>query len=295
MSTVQEIDSKVSKSSNSDEKSSGYSDSEHNSGKNTQNGVQKGQKNVLGSKNNFIGAQNSIQNQHSASKHTSNISQAQYLNPTSSSHNVSLNSQESISDSISNDEVRTLFVSGLPMDVKQRELYLLFRTFEGYQGNIIRMTSKAGKPPAPVGFVTFGSRKEADQARIKLQGVKFDPFDQMPLRLEFARSNTKARLRPSSPNGFQMGGIGFGLQNGQIGSQIGGQVGVNGQIGGQMSGQIGINNGYNVVPTVLPAHAIIGRQIGDYFGAQLVAQAQANAQIQNNEENSPTTSTGSED
>ena len=29
------------------------------------------------------------------------------------------------------DEVRTLFVSGLPSDVKQRELHLLFRAFKG--------------------------------------------------------------------------------------------------------------------------------------------------------------------
>ena len=29
------------------------------------------------------------------------------------------------------DEVRTLFVSGLPTDVKQRELHLLFRPYKG--------------------------------------------------------------------------------------------------------------------------------------------------------------------
>jgi len=29
------------------------------------------------------------------------------------------------------DELRTLFVSGLPSDVKQRELYLLFRAYTG--------------------------------------------------------------------------------------------------------------------------------------------------------------------
>ena len=29
------------------------------------------------------------------------------------------------------DEVRTLFVSGLPSDVKQRELHLLFRAYKG--------------------------------------------------------------------------------------------------------------------------------------------------------------------
>lgn len=174
-----------------------------------------------------------------------------------STESVADMSTDSIQLSGLNDEVRTLFVSGLPMDVKQRELYLLFRTFDGYQGNIIRMTSKAGKPPAPVGFVTFQSRKEADVARVALQGVKFDPFDQMPLRLEFARSNTKARLRPASPGAHPQAGP---IQG--------------------------------VIPTLahaVPAHTIIGRQIGDFFGAQLVAQAQAQAQQnpQNLEHESP--------
>ncbi|XP_036368350.1 protein couch potato isoform X15 [Octopus sinensis] len=70
-------------------------------------------------------------------------------------------------------EVRTLFVSGLPMDAKPRELYLLFRAYK------------------PVGFVTFNSRVEAEAAKQDLQGVKFDPDLPQTLRLEFAKSNTK--------------------------------------------------------------------------------------------------------
>uniref|UniRef100_A0ACB8ESC1 Uncharacterized protein n=1 Tax=Sphaerodactylus townsendi TaxID=933632 RepID=A0ACB8ESC1_9SAUR len=38
--------------------------------------------------------------------------------------------------------VRTLFVSGLPLDIKPRELYLLFRPFKGYEGSLIKLTSK---------------------------------------------------------------------------------------------------------------------------------------------------------
>lgn len=159
-------------------------------------------------------------------------------NNPNSAESVADMSTDSINIGPINDEVRTLFVSGLPMDVKQRELYLLFRTFDGYQGNIVRMTSKAGKPPAPVGFVTFETRKHADKARQALQGVKFDPFDPMPLRLEFARSNTKARLRPNSPIGMP---------------------------------------GNFAIPHHIPTATILGRQIGDYFGAQIVAAAHANA------------------
>ncbi|XP_018574371.1 U1 small nuclear ribonucleoprotein A [Anoplophora glabripennis] len=68
-------------------------------------------------------------------------------------------------------EVRTLFVSGLPMDAKPRELYLLFRAYEGYEGSLLKVTSKNGKTAS--------------------QGVRFDPDMPQTIRLEFAKSNTK--------------------------------------------------------------------------------------------------------
>ncbi|XP_077085870.1 RNA-binding protein with multiple splicing isoform X2 [Siphateles boraxobius] len=86
----------------------------------------------------------------------------------------------------SDEEVRTLFVSGLPLDIKPRELYLLFRPFQGYEGSLIRFTSKQ-----PVGFVSFDSRSQAEAAKIALNGVRFDPDIPQTLRLEFAKANTK--------------------------------------------------------------------------------------------------------
>nr|5BJR_A Chain A, Mec-8 protein [Caenorhabditis elegans]5BJR_B Chain B, Mec-8 protein [Caenorhabditis elegans]5TKZ_A Chain A, Mec-8 protein [Caenorhabditis elegans]5TKZ_B Chain B, Mec-8 protein [Caenorhabditis elegans] len=88
-------------------------------------------------------------------------------------------------------QVRTLFVSGLPMDAKPRELYLLFRGARGYEGALLKMTSKNGKPTSPVGFVTFLSQQDAQDARKMLQGVRFDPEAAQVLRLELAKSNTK--------------------------------------------------------------------------------------------------------
>ncbi|XP_052418295.1 RNA-binding protein, mRNA-processing factor 2a-like isoform X1 [Carassius gibelio] len=84
------------------------------------------------------------------------------------------------------EEVRTLFVSGLPTDIKSRELYLLFRPFKGYEGSLIKLTSKQ-----PVGFVTFDSRSGAEAAKNALNGVRFDPENPQTLRLEFAKANTK--------------------------------------------------------------------------------------------------------
>ncbi|XP_021326150.1 RNA-binding protein, mRNA-processing factor 2a isoform X3 [Danio rerio] len=83
-------------------------------------------------------------------------------------------------------QVRTLFVSGLPVDIKPRELYLLFRPFKGYEGSLIKLTSKQ-----PVGFVTFDSRSGAEAAKNALNGIRFDPESPQTLRLEFAKANTK--------------------------------------------------------------------------------------------------------
>ncbi|CAF4091313.1 unnamed protein product [Rotaria socialis] len=100
-------------------------------------------------------------------------------------------------------EVRTLFVSGLPMDAKPRELYLLFRGFKGYEGSLLKVTNKNGKNLSPVGFVTFASRVDAETAKQELTGVRFDPDLPATLRLEFAKSNTKVQ-KPKHPNQNQL-------------------------------------------------------------------------------------------
>ncbi|OQV16363.1 putative Protein couch potato [Hypsibius exemplaris] len=111
------------------------------------------------------------------------------------------------------DEVRTLFVSGLPMDVKARELYLLFRGYDGYEHSLLKMTGKIGKAVSPVGFVTFRSRVKAEIARQDLQGIQFDMESPQTLRLEFAKSNTKvAKPKPhaAGPGGNVVSGGGGG-------------------------------------------------------------------------------------
>lgn len=101
-------------------------------------------------------------------------------------------SMDSVNTATGEEEVRTLFVSGLPMDAKPRELYLLFRAYEGYEGSLLKVTSKNGKTASPVGFVTFHTRAGAEAAKQDLQqGVRFDPDMPQTIRLEFAKSNTK--------------------------------------------------------------------------------------------------------
>ncbi|CAJ0593928.1 unnamed protein product [Cylicocyclus nassatus] len=94
---------------------------------------------------------------------------------------ISMESLNSVSTE-SCSQVRTLFVSGLPMDAKPRELYLLFRAYRGYESSLLKMTAKNGKPTSP--------------------GVRFDPDCAQVLRLELAKSNTKSMpqfLAPLQP------------------------------------------------------------------------------------------------
>jgi len=110
-------------------------------------------------------------------------------------------SMDSVNTATNEEEVRTLFVSGLPMDAKPRELYLLFRAYEGYEGSLLKVTSKNGKTASPVGFVTFHTRAGAEAAKQDLQqGVRFDPDMPQTIRLEFAKSNTKVSKPKPQPN-----------------------------------------------------------------------------------------------
>uniref|UniRef100_A0A671KE85 RNA-binding protein with multiple splicing n=1 Tax=Sinocyclocheilus anshuiensis TaxID=1608454 RepID=A0A671KE85_9TELE len=98
---------------------------------------------------------------------------------------MSLKSDSETNTSVSlEEEVRTLFVSGLPVDIKPRELYLLFRPFK-----IFLLFSCISV--CPVGFVTFDSRSGAEAAKNALNGIRFDPESPQTLRLEFAKANTK--------------------------------------------------------------------------------------------------------
>lgn len=109
-------------------------------------------------------------------------------------------SMDSVNTASGEEEVRTLFVSGLPMDTKPRELYLLFRAYKGYEGSLLKVTPKNGKTSSPVGFVTFNTRAGADAAKQDLQqGVRFDPDLPQTIRLEFAKSNTKVS-KPKQPS-----------------------------------------------------------------------------------------------
>ncbi|OAF70278.1 Heart and RRM expressed sequence [Intoshia linei] len=90
-------------------------------------------------------------------------------------------------------QVRTLFVSGLPMDTRPRELYLLFRSYPGYEYALLKAHStKQDRVVSPVAFIKFKNRQFAVKAKTDLANFLFDPNLNQVIRLEFARSNTKS-------------------------------------------------------------------------------------------------------
>ena len=67
----------------------------------------------------------------------------------------------------------------------------------GFESAVLKFPQKPGKiyPIAPVAFVTFERKAHAQEAIDRLHGEKFDLDLPTTMRLEFAKSNTKNRLK----------------------------------------------------------------------------------------------------
>ncbi|KAG2427887.1 hypothetical protein HYH02_014491 [Chlamydomonas schloesseri] len=146
------------------------------------------------------------------------------------------------------DEVRTVFVTGFPVDVKERELNNLMRFLPGYEASQMNY----GKGSAQ-GFALFTSGALARAACDQLQHVRFD--ENSTLRAEMARKNmyikdmepNAKRARPASgmvvtggygvpPTGGPGGGGGGGMGGGGGGGGGGGSYSRPGSFGGPGGG-----------------------------------------------------------
>ncbi|PNW79726.1 hypothetical protein CHLRE_08g364700v5 [Chlamydomonas reinhardtii] len=120
------------------------------------------------------------------------------------------------------DEVRTVFVTGFPIDVKERELNNLLRFLPGYEASQMNY----GKGSAQ-GFALFTSGAHARAACDQLQHVRFD--ENSSLRAEMARKNmyikdmepNAKRARPASGM-VVTGGYGVPPSGGPVGGSGGG-------------------------------------------------------------------------
>ena len=96
------------------------------------------------------------------------------------------------------EEVRTLFISGLPSDVKEREIYLLFRSVPGYEGCRL---SLLGRDQTPVAFAVFDTQATCMDVIQDLNGIRMDPASSITLRIELAKSNSRPKkYRPEGEN-----------------------------------------------------------------------------------------------
>ncbi|XP_073525671.1 uncharacterized protein [Phyllobates terribilis] len=89
--------------------------------------------------------------------------------------------------------INTLFVSGLPDDVKPREIHNLFRRRPGFDSCQLKYTGRANQV---VAFVTFFNHQSAVAALNTLDGVQFDPQAGSFLHIELARSNSRRKRKP---------------------------------------------------------------------------------------------------
>uniref|UniRef100_A0A2P2LEH3 Uncharacterized protein MANES_13G120300 n=1 Tax=Rhizophora mucronata TaxID=61149 RepID=A0A2P2LEH3_RHIMU len=88
------------------------------------------------------------------------------------------------------DQVRTLFVAGLPEDVKPREIYNLFREFLGYESSNLRSATNTSQPFA---FATFVDQPSAVAALHALNGMVFDLEKGSTLYIDLAKCNSRSK------------------------------------------------------------------------------------------------------
>ncbi|KAI5339659.1 hypothetical protein L3X38_018931 [Prunus dulcis] len=82
------------------------------------------------------------------------------------------------------DEVRTIFITGLPEDVKEREIQNLLRWLPGYEASQVNH-----KGEKPMSFALFSTAQQAIAAKDALQGMIFDSESKAVLHTEMAKKN----------------------------------------------------------------------------------------------------------
>ncbi|BAF18741.1 U1 small nuclear ribonucleoprotein A isoform X3 [Oryza sativa Japonica Group] len=86
--------------------------------------------------------------------------------------------------------VLTLFVAGLPDDVKPREIHNLFSSRPGFDHCLLEYTGRGNQV---VAFVSFVNHQAALSAMSALNGTVFDPDTGDRLHIELAKSSSRKR------------------------------------------------------------------------------------------------------
>ncbi|KAJ4792533.1 RNA-binding (RRM/RBD/RNP motifs) family protein [Rhynchospora pubera] len=96
-------------------------------------------------------------------------------------------------------QLRTLFVAGLPDDTKPREVYNLFREFPGYESSSLRVNRGSAQAYA---FAVFSDQQSAMTALHNLNGMKFDLERDSTLHIELAKSNSRGKRTRDDDSSF---------------------------------------------------------------------------------------------
>ncbi|KAH9297512.1 hypothetical protein KI387_029194, partial [Taxus chinensis] len=97
------------------------------------------------------------------------------------------------------DEVRTLFIAGLPQDVKYREVYNLFHEFPGYRSCQLKHSGKGSQ--VVYAFSVFADQQSALAAMHALNGIDFDPETGCILHIELAKANSRTKRSRTDDGG----------------------------------------------------------------------------------------------
>ncbi|XP_078157991.1 RNA-binding (RRM/RBD/RNP motifs) family protein isoform X2 [Carex rostrata] len=95
-------------------------------------------------------------------------------------------------------QLRTLFIAGLPDDTKPREIYNLFREFPGYESSNVRVKNGSSQAFA---FAVFADQHSALTALHAYNGMKFDLQRDSVLHIELAKSNSKGKRSRGDDDG----------------------------------------------------------------------------------------------
>ncbi|CAH9092318.1 unnamed protein product [Cuscuta europaea] len=102
----------------------------------------------------------------------------------------------------SDDDVRTLFIAGLPEDVKPREIYNLFHEFPGYESSHLRSPTSNTQPFA---FAVFVDQQSALAAMYELNGLVFDIEKGSTLFIDLAKSNSRSKRQRTTADDDRLG------------------------------------------------------------------------------------------
>jgi len=103
-----------------------------------------------------------------------------------SRHSVDKSASASPTAAASTEPIKTLYITGLPYDIKEREIQLLCRPYPGFEFCNLNL-----RYDVPSAFAKFTTRETAEAALQALHGFVFDlNHPELTIRVDFAKSDT---------------------------------------------------------------------------------------------------------